>query len=125
MAVRGLLGRLATGQRRAEPLPAIVAHLSDLLNSHQGHSCTVPAFGVLDFNDVVHNLPDAVRHLQQSIRATIIAHEPRLQNVNVRFVPGDDPLVLQFEIVARLASDRHSLVRMKTRVRPGGQIVVE
>jgi type VI secretion system protein len=125
MVVRGLLGRLSSGQRKAEPLSAIVAHLSDLLNSHQGHSSTVPSFGVLDFNDVVHNLPDAVRHLQQSIRATIVAHEPRLQNVNVRFVPSDDPLTLQFEIVGRLASDRQSLVRMKTRVRPGGRIVVE
>jgi type VI secretion system lysozyme-like protein len=80
---------------------------------------------VLDFNDVVHNMPDAVRHLQQSIRATIVEHEPRLQNVSVRFVPAEDPLTLQFEILARLASDKQSLVRMRTRVRPGGRFVVE
>jgi type VI secretion system protein len=125
VAVRGLLGRLGTGQRRADVLSAIIEHLSDLLNSHQGHSSTVPQFGVLDFNDVVHNMPDAIRHLQQSIRATIIEHEHRLQNVSVRLVPTQDPLTLQFEILARLASDRQSLVRMRTRVRPGGQFVVE
>ena len=125
MVVRGLLGRLGTGQRRGDPLSAIIVHLSDLLNSHQGHSCTVPEFGVLDFNDVVHNMPDAVRHLQQSIRATIVEHESRLQNVSVRFVPAEDPLTLQFEILARLSSDRQSLVRMRTRVRPGGRFVVE
>jgi type VI secretion system protein len=125
MVARGLLGRLGTGQRRGDPLSQIIVHLSDLLNSHQGHSSTVPGFGVLDFNDVVHNMPDAVRHLQQSIRATIVEHEPRLQNVNVRFVPAEDPLTLQFEILARLASDKQSLVRMRTRVRPGGQFVVE
>jgi type VI secretion system protein len=125
MSVRGLLGRLGTGQRKQDPLPAIVVHLGDLLNSHQGQAHTVPTFGVLDFNDVVHNLPDAVRHLQQSIRATIIEHEPRLSNVSVRFVASDDPLTLQFEVVARLASDRQSLVRLRTRVRPGGRIVIE
>ena len=72
-------------------LSAIIEHLSDLLNSHQGHSCTVPQFGVLDFNDVVHNMPDAIRHLQQSIRATIVEHEHRLQNVSVRLVPARGP----------------------------------
>ncbi len=122
---RGLLSRLGTGQRTADPVLAIIAHLTDLLNSHQGQSHTVPTFGVLDFNDIVHNLPDAVRHLQQSIRATIIDHEPRLSNVTVRFVPMDDPLTLTFEIVARLATDRQSLVRMRTQVRPGGQVTVE
>ncbi len=125
MSVRGLLGRLDTGQRSVDPLPAIIAHLSDVLNSHQGHSFTAPTLGVLDFNDVVHNLPDAVRHLQQSIRATIVEHEPRLRNVNVRYVSSDDPLTLQFEVLARLDSDRNGLIRMRTRVRPGGRVVVE
>jgi type VI secretion system protein len=125
MAARGLLDRLGTGHRRTDPVASILLHLSDLLNSHQGHASTVPSYGVLDFNDVVHNLPDAVRHLQQSIRATITQHEPRLSNVSVRYVPTSDPLTLSFEIVARLIGDRQSVLRMRTRVRPGGQIIVE
>lgn len=80
---------------------------------------------MIDFNDVVHNLPDAIRALQQSIRATILEHEPRLGSVTVRHLPAESSLGLRFEVVGRLASDRRSVIRLHTELRAGGMFVVD
>jgi len=103
----------------------VVAHLSDMLNTRAGDSPAVPDYGLLDFQDVVHNMPDAIGMIQQAIRATILKYEPRLKNVSVRFVPSEDPLVLRFEVVARLNDARRSVVRLRTAMIPGGRVNIE
>jgi type VI secretion system protein len=125
MSSRGLLSRLASGSRRTDVVSSVVDHLKDMLNTRTGESVTVPDFGVVDFADVCHNMPEAIGAIQQSIRATILKYEPRLKNVSVRFVPSEDPLVLRFEVVARLADARRSVVRLRTNLEPGGHIQVE
>lgn len=125
MGRRGLLSRLGSSDRTQDPVASIVAHLHTLLNSRQGHSPTIPDYGIIDFNDVVHTLPDGIRALQQSIRDSILRHEPRLSHVTVRHVPGADRLVLRFEIVARLASNRRQVLRFRTQMRPGGRFSFE
>jgi type VI secretion system protein len=125
MGSRGLLSRLASGARRTDVVSSVVDHLKDMLNTRTGESVTVPDFGVVDFADVCHNMPEAIGAIQQSIRATILKYEPRLKNVSVRFVPSEDPLVLRFEVVARLADARRSVVRLRTNLEPGGFIRVE
>lgn len=122
---RGLLSRLSAGKRSSDQLASIAAHLRELLNARQGLSECVGSYGVVDFNDVVHTMPDGIRALQHSIRATILEHETRLQSVAVRAVQGDDPLTLRFEITGRLANDRRAVVRLHTEMRCGGQFVVE
>ena len=77
-----------------------------------------------DFADVVHAFPGGIEQLARSMRATLLEHEPRLRVVSVRHVPGDDPLVLRFEIAAQLASRAGRTVRMTTTVRPGGRVDV-
>lgn len=125
MSDRGLLGRLRSGRRSVDQTASIAANVSELLNARQGLAETAPAFGVVDFNDVVHNMPDALRVMQQSIRATLIEHEPRLQSVTVRQVPAEDPLSIRFEVVGRLTSDRRTLVRLHTELRAGGVFSVK
>ncbi|HMI94329.1 MAG TPA: type VI secretion system baseplate subunit TssE [Polyangiales bacterium] len=125
MSDRGLLSRLGAGQRSADTLASIAAHLRELLNARQGLSESVGSYGIVDFNDVVHTLPDGVRTLQHSIRAAILEHEPRLNSVAVRAIPGEDALSLRFEITGRLASDRRTVVRLHTEMRCGGLFVVE
>lgn len=122
---RGLLSRLATGSRKADVVSSVVAHLADMLNTRVGESVTVPDYGLVDFADVCHNMPEAIGAIQQSIRATILKYEPRLRNVSVRFVPGDDPLKVSFEVVARLADTRRSVVRLRTAMNAGGHMSVE
>ena len=125
MSDRGLLSRLSAGRRSVDQVASIAAHLRELLNARQGHSETVPSFGIVDFNDVVHTLPDGLRALQASIRAAIVEHEPRLQGVNVRMVESTNPLTVCFEITGRLAEDRRSVVRVHTELRAGGLFVVD
>ena len=125
MSDRGLLSRLGAGRRSSDQLASIAEHLRELLNARQGLSESVGSYGIVDFNDVVHTIPDGVRTLQHSIRAAITEHEPRLTNVAVRAVAGDDPLTLRFEIVGRLASDKRTVVRMHTEMRCGGIFVVD
>lgn len=122
---RGLLSRLASGSRRPDVVSSVVDHLRAMLNTRQGESATVPDFGLVDFSDVCHQMPEAIGAIQQSIRATIMKYEPRLKNVSVRFVPSDDPLVVRFEVVARLADARRSVVRLRTSLSAGGQVTVD
>lgn len=122
---RGLLSRLRNGERSPDTVGSVVAHLRDLLNTRVGDAATVPDYGLIDFSDLCHNFPEAISYLQQSIRATILKYEPRLRNVSVRFVPDEDPLVVRFEIVARLADDRRSVVRLKTACDAAGRFSVD
>lgn len=124
MGGRGLLARLASGERTTHTAASVAEHLRTLLNSRNGLSATVPGYGLVDFNDVVHNFPDSVRVLQQSIRDAISKYEPRLQNVSVRHVATDDVTTMAFEIVGRLADDRRSVVRLRTQLRHGGAFSV-
>jgi len=121
--LRGLLDRLGT-HRKIDMIESIGANLNVLLNSKLGNSGTVPDFGVIDFVDVVHEMPRSVARLQDSIRATIQNYEPRLKGVVVRFVPSDDPLRLTFEVSARLVDDRKRSVHFDTRLEAGGRFAV-
>jgi type VI secretion system protein len=126
MARRALLSRLAG--RDTNPVDAVQsigAHLRVLLNTRRGDSATAPDFGILDFNDVVHEFPGGVQQLAKSIRATILQYEPRLKSVSVRHVPDESPLTLRFEISGQLAEGRSArTVRFATTVKPGGRVDV-
>lgn len=83
-------------------------------------------FGVIDFVDLIHNLPNANAVIQKSIRDAITEYEPRLRNVRVRAAASEDPLVLAFEVSARLTGDRNrGLVRVRTKVSQAGRFSVE
>ena len=63
--------------------------------------------------------------LQQSIRATIMKHEPRLRSVAVTPVQSQDPLALAFEIFGRLASGAHrGPFRVRTELTSTGKMQV-
>lgn len=128
MAARGLLARLSTNDpsRGVDEVRSIIGNLRALLNTRLGASHACNDFGVVDFVDLVHEFPGAAHVIQRSIRDTISKYEPRLRNVRVRHVPSEDPLLLQFEISARLSSDRkRGLVRVRTQVSEGGRFQVD
>lgn len=121
MAGRGLLSRIASGAAPLDETEAIIEHLRVLLNTRQGEAICAPTYGVVDFTDVVHSFPSSMQVLVKSIRATIMEHEPRLKNVNVRPVTGESDLVLRFEISAQLVNQKGKTLRFATTVRPGGR----
>jgi type VI secretion system protein len=120
MSQRGLLSRLGSGDRHIDPVQSVIEHLKVLLNTCAGESVTVPDYGLMDFSEIVHELPNGVHKIQQSIRNVILKYEPRLKNVSVRYIPDDEPLVLRFEVVARLNDPSRSLVRLRTQMSSGG-----
>ena len=126
MCCARVLQSLGTGPRQGRfPLAAIIAHLSDLLNSIRVTlvRCRSSACSTSTTSCTTCPTRYATCSSRSARRSSSTSH--RLQNVSVRLVPTKDPLTLQFEILARLASDRQSLVRMRTRVRPGGQFHLE
>ncbi|MEE9385241.1 MAG: type VI secretion system baseplate subunit TssE [Nannocystaceae bacterium] len=120
---RGLLARIGAAERhpKIDELESITEHLRVLLNTRQGDVPLAPELGIVHFVDLVHSFPEAAAVLQRSIRKTILDHEPRLCNVRVRQLDHDDPLVLLFEITARLSADpKGAAIRLRTHVSPGG-----
>jgi len=124
MGQRGLLTRLGTGQRALDKVESITEHLKVILNTRAGESATVPDFGLMDLTDSMHQMPQGVHAIQQAIRDVILKYEPRLRSVSVRYAPGDELLVLRFEIVARLKDETRGVVRFQTQMSRGGKFDV-
>ena len=126
MAGRGLLSRIGqveASSRLADVSDSVIEHLRVLLNTRRGEAATVPDYGVPDITDLVHTLPSGIAGLTRALRDTILTYEPRLKNVNVRHLASEEPLVLRFEISARLVEDNRVL-KVQTRVRAGGKVEV-
>ena len=123
MGGRALLSRLAGGGP-VDEAQSIVAHVRAMLNTRLGEVPCAPSLGVADFSDLVHAFPAGAQQLAASMRATILQHEPRLRAVTVRQVPGEDPLVLRFEINGQPAAAGGKPIRMSTTVRAGGRVDV-
>ncbi len=121
--MRGLLDRLGT-HRQIDLVESIGENLRAILNARQGSALIADDFGVVDFVEVVHELPLSIARVQESIRVTLQRYEPRLRNISVRFVPSDDPLRLEFEVSARLAEDKRRAVRFTTCLEAGGRFDV-
>ena len=115
----GFLHRLGSSQKAADD--PIIEHLRVLLNTNTGSAVTVPDYGIVDFTAVVHDIPGSIHLLEDAIRDTINAYEPRLKNVAVRFAPGNDPLKLGFTISARLTDDPRRTLTVDNRLNPGGR----
>ncbi len=125
MAQRGFLSRLGTDRRRIDIVQSVIDHLRVLLNTASGECETVPDFGISDLSDLVHELPQGIHKLQQNIRNVILKYEPRLKNVSVRVIPSDEPMIIRFEVVARLNDKSRSVVRLRTKLSSGGQMSVD
>ena len=123
MAGRGLLSRIA-GEGPRNEVESIVEHVRALLNTRVGDAVCAPTLGIPSTADIVHTFPGEKQTLANAIRDTILAHEPRLCEVDVRHVPANGDLLLRFEIFAKRVGRGATAVRMSTAVRPGGRVDV-
>jgi type VI secretion system protein len=112
---RGLFDRLEDGRRTIDTAESILAHLHVLLNTRE----------IVDLTDLVHTLPDGMRSVEQALCRAIEQYEPRLVQVSVRHVPGDDPLRLEFQVAGKLAAEPSRAFRTKTWVRLPGRFRVD
>jgi type VI secretion system protein len=118
------LQRLGTDRRGVDEFQSIMEHIQMLLNTREGSSPINPDFGLPDFTDMVHMLPDGLHALQNEIRDVILKYEPRLLKVKVRFVPSDDAFVLRFDISARRNDSDKTPFHVRTTMLPGNRFRV-
>ncbi|OEU65443.1 MAG: Type VI secretion system lysozyme-related protein [Desulfovibrio sp. S3730MH75] len=115
----------------AEPgqvVQSILGHLRMILNTRQGNAQIAPDYGVPDFTSMIGATGlDAVRDIEESMTEVILKYEPRLENVNIQFIPEDDmPLSLQFKLQAKLKLEGQDMpVVFETVLDPDGRIMVK
>jgi type VI secretion system protein len=107
---------------------AIASHLTQMLNTRQGSCITCPDYGLIEVSEVLYDFPDAVGIMQRALKTSIQQYEPRLKNVQVRHLKGDDTsqLTLQFEIAGQvhLPDGRRQALRLATSVDPSGSVTI-
>ncbi|GFO60543.1 hypothetical protein GMST_28680 [Geomonas silvestris] len=117
------------GLDRARLIDSIVRHLALILNTRQGSVPAASGFGMPDFQEFLQSYPQSVRELEAGIRRTIELYEPRLQAIQVVFLPqAEDALKLHFQVSACLkgAEGREpARVRVETVVGSGGRFSVK
>lgn len=122
----GVLDRIAASQRghASESLEgAILAHLSVLLNTRRGYCPLDSEYGIPDFTDASHHLPERLPRMQRMIVDAIERYEPRLQSVSVRALETPrHVLTVRFEVRARLRAGK--AICFETQVTRGGQVRV-
>lgn len=126
---RGFFARIAAGATpHKNPLidvESIVEHLRYLLNTRVGEAATVPDYGIEDLSDLTHLFPEAADNWKLSIRYTIEKYEQRLTQVRVKQRPTGNPLIIGFELTARLTHDTNQrLLTWQTEVDPSGQFEI-
>jgi type VI secretion system protein len=84
----------------------ILANLMRMCATRVGTMPTCSDFGIADVSELVHSFPDAIALMATTLKRSIQAYEPRLQNIQVVHVPSDGAeLTLRFEIRASLVGD--------------------
>jgi len=104
---------------------SVLEHLRRILNTRRGCVPIADDYGVPEFTEYLHLGAEAYRELEKVLRTTIQKYEPRLKGVRVSFIPEEEDrlaLLLQFQVVARLASDSRVQVQFETSIDGSGQV---
>lgn len=129
-----LLERVRNGERDSSRRGAedpqrigdsVLEHLRRILNTRQGCVPIADDYGVPEFTEYLHLGAEAYRELEKVLRTTIQKYEPRLKGVRVSFIPEEEDrlaLHLQFQVVAKLASDPRLQVQFQTSIDGNGQV---
>lgn len=108
---------------------AVLSHLQRMLNTRQGSSLTAPDYGIIELSELLHDFPNATGLMQRCIKNTILKYEPRLKNVQVRAVDGDEDqsqIFVYFEITAQLIypDGERQPIRFSTSVDESSNVVI-
>lgn len=106
---------------------SVVNHLQLLLNSRVGTTLMDGRFGLPDLSELKLTYPDSLRDMERTISHTIETYEPRLSQVDVRFVYQDErTLSLFFRIEATLtAGEMGRAIVLESSVDTTGKMTVQ
>lgn len=124
--MRGLFHRLTSEHAEAlDDVDSVAANIEAILNTRLGNSVSARGLGVDSFVDALRRFPHAAQTLEARIKNAIETYEPRLQRpVRVRWVEGENPLQLHFQIIARTKTSRQR-VRFSTNITSEHRVQVE
>lgn len=116
----------AVSRTASDQVSSILHHLQRLLNSRQGHAAAQMSYGIPDPSEVLHGHGDAIGQMAKAIKASVEKYEPRLTDIQVRYVANaDDVLTLRYQIVGQLANSKERVpVVFDTHVGHSGRIKV-
>jgi len=105
---------------------SILQNLIQMCCTRLGSALTCPDYGIASVSEMVYLFPDAITIMAQSLRHTINAYEPRLQNVQVVHVPTEGiELTLRFEVRARAVVDgEKTAVKFETALDPSRRLTI-
>jgi type VI secretion system protein len=107
---------------------AVLDHLRAMFVTRAGAAIGAPDYGIVSVTDIVHSCPDAIDDVLKSIRHTIRTYEPRLVNVNVKHVAGEEgrDATIRFDITADIMNgERRSPVKFQTVIDASRNVRVE
>jgi type VI secretion system protein len=107
---------------------AVLDHLRAMFVTRAGSAIGAPDYGIVSVTDIVHSCPDAIDDVLKSIRHTIRTYEPRLVNVNVKHVAGEEgrDATIRFDIMADIMNgERRSPVKFQTVIDASRNVRVE
>ncbi|RPH47974.1 MAG: type VI secretion system baseplate subunit TssE [Planctomycetota bacterium] len=131
-AERSLLERLARPkgvgrsavENTAELQRTVLRNLQNLFNTRVGHAAAQMDLGVPCPSDITSASPNAVGIMLRTLRDCIGKYEPRLKDVEISHVVGDDDvLTLRFQITARVVTSKDGAsISFDTVVDPAGHV---
>lgn len=111
-------------ENTAELQRSVLSNLQNLFNTRVGHASAQMDLGVPCPSDITSASPNAVGIMLRTLRDCIGRYEPRLRDVEISHVVGDDDvLTLRFQINARIATSKDGTsISFDTVVDPAGHV---
>ncbi len=109
-----------------ELLESVRDNLQVLLNTRQGSVPHLPDYGLPDLSQVFAHAPECLEYLRQSVLIAIRRYEPRLANVQVSTLEGDDDddLGVSFRIEGHLRLPSAGQITYRTTFRDVQEVEV-
>lgn len=119
-------GPIPLVSRDRKVLESVLLNLRRILNTRHGNALTAPKYGIIDLASVVHNYPESIDEMVESIRVCIATYEPRLTAVQVSYDKREDDLLkLRFQISAKIKlPDSDRTIAFDTLVSSTGRVEV-
>jgi type VI secretion system protein len=113
-----------TNEDRVAILRSVMKNLQQILNTRQGSAAAQMDLGIPSPHELLQGFPVTQDRAQQVIRRSIMAYEPRLANVIVRYDKQEDKAMdMRFQVTAQLAGgNQRDPISFTTAVTQDGRV---
>ncbi|MED5609061.1 MULTISPECIES: type VI secretion system baseplate subunit TssE [Pseudomonas] len=101
---------------------SVLDNLQRILNCRAGSLSHLPDYGLPDMSQILQGLPGSAHGLIETLRATLLRHEPRLAAIRVELLPQTRPGHLEYALEVTLRSGAHAT--FGTTLAPEGKVLL-